>query len=237
MDHNLEEKMLNYNIQEWSHAFKLDPAKEIDDEQLALLCESGTDAIIVGGTDNVTFEGVLDLLSRIRRYTVPCLLEVSEMDAISPGFDFYFIPMVLNSKDKKWAMDIQHKAIKQYKSLIDLDQTKFEAYCIMNPESKAFQKTDCKMPDKADVLTFAFMAEHIFNLPIFYMEYSGIYGDVDLLKKVKNELQHTVLFYGGGIQTKEQAIEMKQHADVVIVGNSIYTDFASALETADIAKK
>ena len=69
------------------------------------------------------------------------------------------------------------------------------------------------------------------------MEYSGIYGDVDLLKKVKNELQHTVLFYGGGIQTKEQAIEMKQHADVVIVGNSIYTDFASALETADIAKK
>src|SRR5699024_12190560 len=49
------------------------------------------------------------------------------------------------SKDKKWAMDIQHKAIKQYKSLIDWEQTKFEAYCIMNPESKAFQKTDSKM--------------------------------------------------------------------------------------------
>src|SRR5699024_11402970 len=100
----------------------------------------------------------------------PCLIVIYEMDAISTGFDFYSMQMIINSKDKKWAMDIQHKAIKQYKSLIDWEQTKFEAYCIMNPESKGFQKTDCKMPDEADVLTYAFMAEHIFNLPIFYME-------------------------------------------------------------------
>lgn len=236
MDHDLEEKTLNYNIHEWKHVFKLDPAKEISDEQLDLLCESDTDAIIVGGTDDVTFEGVLDLLSRIRRHPVPCLLEVSEMDAISPGFDYYFIPMVLNSRDKKWVMDIQHEAIKEYKSLIEWDDTKMEGYCIMNPESKAFQKTNCSIPDEADVLGYAFMAEHVFHLPIFYLEYSGTYGDPELVKKVKNELQQTVLFYGGGIRTKTQAAEMKQYADVVVVGNSIYSDFASALRTADIAK-
>src|SRR5699024_12284993 len=82
MDHNLEEKILNYNIQEWRHAFKLDPAKELDDEQLELLCESGTDAIIVGVTDDVDFEGVLGPLSRIRRCPVRGFIEVSEMDAI-----------------------------------------------------------------------------------------------------------------------------------------------------------
>src|SRR5690625_7874224 len=44
-----------------------DLAKEISDEHLEELCESGTDAIIVGGTDNITLDAVLDLLYRIRR--------------------------------------------------------------------------------------------------------------------------------------------------------------------------
>ena len=216
--------------------FKLDPAKDISDEQLHLLCESGTDAIIVGGTDHITFENELDLLSRIRRYTVPCIHEISEMDAVSPGFDYYFIPMVLNSTDKKWVMDIQHAAIKEYKTMIDWDETKMEGYCIMNPDAKAYKKTACFLPNEEDVLSYAFMAEHVFRLPIFYIEYSGMYGDPDLVKKVKKELKETSLFYGGGIQNIEQAKEMKQHADVVVIGNSIYTDFDAALETVKIAK-
>ncbi len=96
---------------EWRHVFKLDPAKEIDDELLEKICESGTDAIIVGGTDNVTLDGVLQLLSRIRRYTVPCILEISTIDSVTPGFDYYFVPMVLNSQEKKWMMDEQHEAV------------------------------------------------------------------------------------------------------------------------------
>ena len=47
-------------INKWQHVFKVDPAKEISDEALEALCESGTDAIIVGGTDDVTIDGVLD---------------------------------------------------------------------------------------------------------------------------------------------------------------------------------
>lgn len=43
-------------ITTWRHVFKLDPNKEITDEQLEQVCESGTDAIIVGGTDGVTLE-------------------------------------------------------------------------------------------------------------------------------------------------------------------------------------
>ncbi len=63
-----------YDFREWRHVFKLDPNKEISDEQLEKVCESGTDAVIVGGTDGVTLENVLNLMARIRRYTIPCVL-------------------------------------------------------------------------------------------------------------------------------------------------------------------
>ena len=45
-----------YDVREWRHVFKLDPNKEITDEELDRICESGTDAIMVGGTDGVTLE-------------------------------------------------------------------------------------------------------------------------------------------------------------------------------------
>lgn len=227
---------LNINIHEWKHVFKLDPAKEITDEQLEQICESGTDAIIVGGTDDVTLDGVLDLLGSIRRFTVPCILEVSNMESITPGFDYYFIPMVLNSKEKKWMMDIQHQAIKEYKDMMNWDEIFVEGYCILNKHAKAFQKTNCDMPQEEDVLAYAYMAENIFHLPIFYVEYSGTYGNPQLVEQVKAELNETLLFYGGGITNATQAKEMKQYADVIVVGNSIYTDFKEALKTVKAVK-
>ncbi|WP_072888651.1 heptaprenylglyceryl phosphate synthase [Ornithinibacillus halophilus] len=223
-------------MKEWKHIFKLDPAKEISDEQLEQVCESGTDAVIVGGTDNITLDGVLDLLSRIRRYTVPCILEISDMEAITPGFDYYFIPMVMNSQEKKWLMDIQHDAIKQFKDIMDFNEIFFEGYCILNEEAKAFQKTNSKLPSDEDVIAYAYMAEKVFHLPIFYIEYSGTYGSPALVEQVKNELKETLLFYGGGIKNSIQAREMKEHADVIIVGNSLYTDFKTALKTVKAVK-
>lgn len=232
----MEETILLFSMKDWQHVFKLDPNKEISDENLQKICESGTDGIIVGGTDGVTLDGVLDLLARVRRYTVPCVLEVSNLDAITPGFEAYLIPMVLNSNDKKWMLDIQHQAIKQYKEIMNWEEMFVEAYCIMNEEAKAFTYTNCELPDEADVLAYAHMAEHMFHLPIFYLEYSGKYGDPGLVKKVKQELDETKLFYGGGIETLEQAKEMSEHADTIIVGNSIYTNLKEALKTVRIKK-
>lgn len=225
------------NLQEWQHIFKLDPAKEISDEHLDQICESGTDAIIIGGTDNVTLDGVLDLLSRVRRsHMVPVVLEVSEEETLTPGFDYYFVPMVLNSKEKKYMMDIQHKAIKEFIDMMEYAQVYFEGYCIMNEDAKVFQYTNCEVPDFDDVKAYAYMAEHVFHLPFFYVEYSGTYGDPVLVKEVKEELKETQLLYGGGIETSDQAKEMKQYADTIIVGNSIYTNIKQALKTVDAVK-
>ncbi|MCK9907243.1 geranylgeranylglyceryl/heptaprenylglyceryl phosphate synthase, partial [Frankia sp. Cpl3] len=76
--------------------------KELNDDALEVICESGTDAIIVGGTQGVTFDNTLDLMARIRRFAVPTVLEPSSLDAVVPGFDAYFIPLVLNAGDPEW---------------------------------------------------------------------------------------------------------------------------------------
>src|SRR5699024_1036810 len=97
------------------------------------------------------------------------------------------------------------------------------------------RRTNCSLPDDEDVAAYAYMAEHVFHLPIFYMEYSGTYGNPHLVEQVKYELEDTLLFYGGGIGNRFQAKEMKQHADVIVVGNAIYTDFKNALKTVQAA--
>ncbi|UOQ84437.1 heptaprenylglyceryl phosphate synthase [Gracilibacillus salinarum] len=225
-----------YNMDEWKHIFKLDPAKEISGDMIDKLCESGTDAIIVGGTDDVTLDGVLQLLSRIRRHAVPVILEISNIESVTPGYDYYFVPMVLNSQEKKWLIDVQHEAIVEYGDVINWDEMFAEGYCIMNPESKVYQHADCKLPTDEEAIAYARMVEHLFMLPFFYLEYSGTYGDSALVEAIQQELQETKLIYGGGIETKEQAAEMSEFADIIVVGNVIYDNPKEALKTVNATK-
>lgn len=92
-------------IKPWRHVFKLDPEKEISDDTLDKLCMSGTDAIMIGGSTGVTYENTVDLLSRVRRYELPCVQEISDLEAVVPGFDLYMIPMVLNTPDPTWILE------------------------------------------------------------------------------------------------------------------------------------
>ncbi|MFJ7669248.1 heptaprenylglyceryl phosphate synthase [Lysinibacillus sp. NPDC097195] len=222
---------------QWRHVFKLDPAKEISDEALEKICESGTDVILVGGTDGVTLDGVLDILVRVRRFEVPIALEISTIDSVTPGYDYYFIPTVLNSDDPKWIKNLHHEAIKEYGDIMVWDELVAEGYCILNPNCKAAQVTQAKTDlSVEDVVAYARLAENFFKLPVFYLEYSGEYGDTEMVRAVKNELQNTKLFYGGGITSTKQAAEMAQFADTVVVGNIIYDDLKAALATVKAVK-
>lgn len=224
-----------YDIREWRHAFKLDPSKEISDEQLEKVCESGTDAVIIGGTDDVTLDNVLHLLSRVRRYAVPCVLEISNLEMITPGFDLYFIPTVLNSPDAKWIVGLHREAVKEYGQFLNWDEIVILGYCILNEDSKAAKITraDASL-SREDVRAYAELAENMFHLPVFYLEYSGKYGGPEMAAAAKDVLNKTRLFYGGGIRTLKQAEEMAAVADTIIVGNAIYEDFEEALRTVDI---
>jgi putative glycerol-1-phosphate prenyltransferase len=221
----------------WRHAFKLDPAKTVTDEQLELLAESGTDGIIVGGSDGVTLDNVLDLLVRVRRYSVPIALEVSTVESVTPGFDYYFIPTVLNSTKAEWINGIHHAALREYGHMMDWDEIVTEGYCILNLDCKAAKLTGVTtVPDEEDVIAYARMAEHLFKLPVFYIEYSGTYGDPGIVEAASRVLENTRLFYGGGITNPTDAKAMAELADTVIVGNIIYDDLKVALKTVDAVK-
>ncbi|KAB7705261.1 heptaprenylglyceryl phosphate synthase [Bacillus aerolatus] len=226
-----------YDVREWRHVFKLDPNKEIDDSSLERVCESGTDAVIIGGSDGVTLENVLDLMARVRRYTVPCVLEVSTIESITPGFDLYFIPMVLNSGSTEWVTGLHHQAVKEYGELMDWEEVYIEGYCIANPDCKAAQLTEAKGPlQLEDVTAYAMMAEKMFRLPLFYLEYSGTYGDLNTVKAVRQTLEETTFIYGGGISTPKEAKEIAAYADVVVVGNAVYENLEEAIKTVAAVK-
>ncbi|MEO4055598.1 heptaprenylglyceryl phosphate synthase [Solibacillus sp. CAU 1738] len=225
------------DYQNWRHVFKIDPAKYISDEDLEKICESGTDVILVGGTDGVTLDNVLDILVRIRRFTVPIALEISTVESVTPGYDYYFIPSVLNSTDTKWVKDLHHEAIKEYGDIMVWDELVAEGYCVLNPDCKVAHATSANTDlSEDDVVAYARMAENYFKLPIFYLEYSGTYGNVEIVRAAKDVLSNTKLFYGGGITSAEQAAEMAAIADTVVVGNIIYDDLQAALKTVGAVK-
>jgi putative glycerol-1-phosphate prenyltransferase len=229
---------LMYDIKEWKHIFKLDPNKEISDADLERVCESGTDAVMIGGSDGVTEDNVLNMLVRVRRYSVPCVLEVSTVDSITPGYDFYFVPTVLNSSDRKWILDLHHQALLEFGDIMNWDEIFAEGYCVLNADSKVAELTNAKTSlSDEEVIAYARMADKLLHLPIFYLEYSGVYGDPSLVQKVNDVLETSRLFYGGGIETIEQAKEMGAAADTVIIGNLLYSDLGQALKTVTAVKE
>ncbi|MCG7339884.1 heptaprenylglyceryl phosphate synthase [Staphylococcus sp. ACRSN] len=224
-----------YDIKQWEHIFKLDPAKTISDEDLEAICMSNTDAIIIGGTDDVTEDNVIQLMSRVRRYPLPLALEISNVESVMPGFDFYFIPTVLNSNDVKYHNGILLDALKSYGHVIDFNEVVFEGYVVLNPKSKVAQLTDAKTDLSIDdIEAYAQMVDNMYKLPVMYIEYSGIYGDKNYVEAAADMLTETQLFYGGGINSFEDALEMAAHADTIVVGDVVYKDIKQALKTVKI---
>ena len=151
-----------YDIKKWRHIFKLDPAKHISDDDLDAICMSQTDAIMIGGTDDVTEDNVIHLMSRVRRYPLPLVLEVSNLDSVMPGFDFYFIPSILNSNDVTYHNGLLHKALKQYGHMINFEEVMLEGYVVLNPDSKVAKHTKANTDlTTEDLEAYAQMVNHM----------------------------------------------------------------------------
>lgn len=224
-------------IKQWRHVFKLDPDREITDEALDRVCMSGTDAIMVGGSSGVTYDNTVDLMSRVRRYELPCVLEVSDLEAVVPGFDGYLIPMVLNTADSQWLIGQHQRAIEQYGYLIPWDELIAEGYIVLNADSTVARMTEANTNLSTEaVVAYAQTAERLMGLSVVYLEYSGTFGDMELVAQTRRKLERAHLIYGGGIDGAEKAAQAAQAADTVVVGNIVYSDLAKALETVQAVK-
>lgn len=220
------------------HLFKLDPAKNLPHNSVIRLIHSGTDGFIIGGTDNLQTEAVENLYELLAETDLPIFLEVSDESMILPEAEHFLIPVVLNTENSKWTHGLHKELIKEMGDFIPWKRVTSEGYVILNKDAKVAQLTEAKTDlTEEDIIAYARLAENIFRLPIFYIEYSGMYGNPEVAKKVSAALDDTKFWYGGGIRSKEQAAEMAEYADTIIVGNIIYEDIEKALETTTVFAK
>jgi len=218
----------------WRHVFKLDPDRTIGDEALDKLCASGTDAIVVGGSSGVTFDKTVDLLSRIRRYEVPCALELSDPSLAVPGFDLYFIPMVLNTDRREWLIGHHVAALQHFGHLLPWESVAGQAYLVLNGDSTVARVTGANAAvSEKEAVAYSQVADRLWRVPVFYVEYSGTFGDMGLVRKLRDGLTQARLFYGGGVRTPEQAALAARSAHTVVVGNAVYERLDAALATVD----
>jgi len=220
---------------DWKHIFKLDPDKQISDEDLEAICESGSDAIMIGGTYGVTFDNTIELLARVRRYAIPCCLEISNQEAIVPGFDHYFVPIVLNARDSDWILQPHFQAVKDLGTMIPWHDISTVGYTVLNKEASVAELTKSETElSEEDIIAYGRLSYHLLKSSFFYLEYSGTIGDYEKLKVVSQRLKREGelhLFYGGGISSLEQAKQWLEVADTIVVGNIIYEDIEKAIQT------
>jgi phosphoglycerol geranylgeranyltransferase len=212
---------------DWSHATKVDPDKGVSEKKARSLAESGTDAVVVGGTQGVTREKVLSLLSSIEA-DVPVVVEPSNPGSAVGAGDGLLIPTVLNAEGIEWVVGIH----KEWARLNDIEWSNVvgEGYIVMNPDSAVGRLTGADTslsPDEA--AAYAEVADGLFDLPVVYVEYSGTFGDTEVVGAVADAVDDATVFYGGGVDGYERAKEAAEYADCVVVGDAVHDEGVEAL--------
>lgn len=217
---------------DWVHVTKLDPDKQLRPGDIEAIATSGTDALMLSGTLNVTKENLAALQKQVKAYDLPLVMEPAGPEAVLvQGIDYVFVPSVLNSMDVQWVVGKHRAWVQQQKRHIPWNAVVPEAYIVLNPNSSVGKVTKAVCDLKADeVAAYAAVADHYFHFPIIYIEYSGMFGDPDVVKAASEALDNSILYYGGGINSAEKAAQMSKYADTIVVGNAVYDQGAAVLK-------
>lgn len=210
----------------WRLAAKLDPDKVLPPAALEVLGEGGIDAVIVGGTQGINFSNTEKLVRAVRGsgYTGPLVQEISAEDAVVPGVDAHFIPVVLNAGDVRWITGAHINAIRRYGSAIQWNKVLTEGYLVCNGDSAVGRLTGAGEVGAVEAAAYTVLAEEVYRLPLLYIEYSGRFGDLDLVRAVSGARKKIHLVYGGGIKTSRQLQLVAPLVDTVVIGNIFYED-------------
>ena len=214
----------------WRHVVKLDPDKPLPAHLVRRIAASGTDAVLLGGTQRVTRPKVLRLLWRLRHAPVPVCIEVSTLACAVAGADAYLVPLVLNAGDPRWLISAHLEGLARLGALVPWDRVVAEAYIIGNPASAVARLVGARIPASArDVAALVQFGAGILQVPIVYLEYSGSLAGADVITAAARAFRATQragprsrLFYGGGIDGYEAARRALRQVDTIVVGNALY---------------
>ena len=210
------------NWKEWRHITKLDPDKVLGDGAIAEIAASGTDVLMLSGTLDVTPEKLADLYDQVRDSGLPVVVEPADSTgARFEGMDLVFVPTVFNAGHPMFVCGLHKEWVQHFP--IEWNKVVGEAYVVLNPASSVGKLTHAKCDlTPEEVAAYAVVAEKYYRMPVFYIEYSGTYGNPLVTKAVSEAAEDIVVFYGGGINSAEKAAEMGQYADAIVVGNAVY---------------
>ena len=230
------------NWRTWRHVTKLDPDRPLPPAALEAVYESGTDAIVLGGSTGMTQQAVLDLLGRLVDAPVPVALEVSTLESAVPGPALFLIPLVLNAPDSRWLGGAQASAMARLLPVvgeyIPWDLLLPEAYLVLNPDCTAARVTGATTGlTPQDAAAWAAFAGRVLRLPVIYVEYSGTFGDMALLQAVREHAGPAHVVYGGGIRSGREAELAARHAHTVVVGNLVYDAPERLRETVEAVRR
>jgi len=217
---------------DWVHVTKLDPDKQLKPGDIEAIAASGTDALMLSGTLNVTQENLALLQKQVKAYDLPLVMEPAGPEAVLlQGINYVFVPSVMNTTDVQWLVGKHQSWVRMQKGRIPWDFIVPEAYIVLNPDSSVGRVTKAVAGLGADeAAAYATVADYYFHFPIVYIEYSGMYGNPAIVKAVSEALDKAVLYYGGGINSAEKAAEMSRYADTIVVGNAVYDQGAAVLK-------
>lgn len=219
----------------WRHVVKLDPDKPLPTYTVRRIATSGTDAILIGGTQRVTAFKVAGVLRQLRSAPVPVCIEMSATACAVPGADAYFVPVVLNAGDSRWLIGQHLSGLRLLGNLVPWERVLAEGYVVGNPASAVARRVSARIPAGPGELTALIRyGAGILRLPIVYLEFSGVMASSDLIasaaaafaaiRKQTGNLRSggPRLFYGGGLRTFDDTQRMLRMVDTIVVGNALY---------------
>ena len=209
------------------HMTLLDPATSSGKagERIATLAaEAGTDAIMVGGSTDVSSENLDELVLHIREKThLPVILFPSTASAMSPHVDAIWFLSVLNSRDPRMIVGEQARGAPLLRALGT--EAIPMGYLIVAPGMKVGQvsQADLITRDAAGATRAASLAlaAEMFGMRVVYLECGSGAPEpcpVEIVRAVRAAIK-IPLVVGGGIRRGAQAEAiLAAGADILVTG-------------------
>ena len=206
----------------------IDPDKQEPEEAAAIakrLKEAGTDAIMIGGSTDITQEKLDATGMAIKKAVdLPTIYFPSAASAMSKHIDAIYFMSMVNSTDVRMVIGEQVKG-SMYVKKLGIEPISM-GYVIVEPGMKVGEVGNANVVKRDDLqgaAAYALTAEY-FGMSFVYLEAgSGADRPVppEMIKAVKRTIS-VPLIVGGGIRTaKDAAAAREAGADVIVTGTFI----------------